>query len=1364
MKENKEHILVEPSDGKTYLPLYDFFIALKQNNFLVTPKQIIDSNSIVDRYSENVKNEHELCNYLSPIFANSQEEQIQFKEIFEQYFKEAIKQPEPTPVKRWQKIPGHFKKHWGKYALVLLLTILVVIIINRLKPIPVPRPSIFISANFSDLGVKGLKNPVASNPNSQIEVQLHIGDQLADTVPGLTLKSKFNWGDNTAGDTLRYHIYNAEGYFTITVYVDVYLKNTFQFADTADAVVGICFESKGISIRNVSGKDSIKINEQVKLEAVSTGKKPDSILWTSVKNKKLVENGYGKELIISFDKEGMQPVYCTPIYDSADSPCTAQSSISFFVYDPKPKPQIIFSVPAGANSIAPKYKIKQNWLYLLGTLAIISLFFTVFFALRWNRSKKNTASDNKLIQEEYEKLIQSFSGKTGTADLPFLNKNYLPLPEPEIGDVARQMRKRINDDASYLHLQKTIARAIENSGFFQPVLSSRTQQSEYLVLIDENNSKSQQVKLFEYLLELLAKQNVFIEKYYYQQEPKLCYCTTQPNGISLEKLSEKYPKHVLLIFGDAYQLIYQHYPVMDSSYLQLLRRWQYKAVVTPVSFLDWGNKEKKALLDELPVLPVDIPGQILLLQKLFEEEINIIAGLKQYSKNFYETEMIDFEDVDELYVYCENAAWANVSGGGKYSNILFQWIAALAVYPKIQWQLTIAIGKAIMDKYGKSHEMNFTSLLRIARIKWMKDGKFPDYSRLDLLKNLSKENEVIARETILTVLNEIPEADLNTHHFAYEEKETQRLINEFNLYAYDPVKYAAYKKSRELVAQLWHNSKITDIPVQTYIENKDLKWDTIINKPVTRGELVLPGENIPVQKYFGDGPVQNTFLTRFYLWCTSISSLLFLTSLIGGIILLVLNFTGNKKITPFTYEQSFNKEIKFNYTDTSGSKLVNNVVLTVDTALTNLYTNKLSTLLLLVNDSLKRVSVTVDDDIIFDTVTNLLHDAYTIALIKNKITDTVQPIDTAKIILASLPVNLHEIWQGKTSNRLINIDLRKKIIYYSTGGTSTYGIYPISIVTKTKLGAYKIVSTTNRGSSVMFIRKVNNISFEFSGCRMLVQDKAEIEKINESNCGNFDVMSLYYDTEVPTFIYLPVIALNGQPKPLALSEYKKLSGIIANAGSKAGNPEVELRNNLGYLVKYTNTFIAKYLLNAGVTIKATDVYNRIIDENSINPFRRSLFTVYYNAVEPPAEKKDVDQDKDVKQDNAPNNNTSQAKKILWVDDNPNNNSSLIDYLKKASYSVDIVNDNETALNFISKNNYEIIITDIGRDKESANGIDLLNKLPAKISKEDVIIYTSPIEEKKYSGQLKKMGYYQVIIRAADLIEIVNKRLIRQSTK
>ncbi len=1366
MKGNNGHITDEFAEGKEYLPLNDFYINLKQNGFLVTPKQVVDSNMLIQHYSAIVKNDHELCNYLSPIFANNQDEQIQFKQIFEQYFDPSHKDKDvfikPT---FWQKLIRHLKKHWWKYVLSIALVIATLIYFLR-RPTLSSRPAISITASVAGTN---LDKEITTQNKRLVKAVLHIKNAVSDSTNNIKLKTKYNWGDNTNADKISYHTYHSEGIFTITAYADVWYRGYRQYTDTINTTIAICFRDDSIHIAPLAENDSVRVGREVALKAIVKSKMPFKVQWTDFAGNSTVKFRPAETTAFyTFSKEGQQTIYCTAVSDSANSPCSARDSISFFVYDPKPKPQILFSASQNAKTIRPKYKVKQWWFYTLGLLTLASLFLTSFFALKWNRTKKNTKEEDDAIQQEYQNLLQSFTGKSGPAVLPFSNKNYLPLPEEQLSEVARQMRRRISDDTTYLNVEKTIYKAINNAGFFSPVKAYRTQQSEYLVLIDENHLNSQQVKLFDYLLELFSKQNVFITKYYYRTEPKSCYNTEEPGGISLEKLSEKYPRHVLLIFGDAYQLIYQLYPVIDSSYLRIINHWQYKAVLTPVSFLDWGNKEKKILLEELPVFPVDIPGQLLLMQKLFGEEINVLAELQPYSKGFYETAMVDFEDIDELYSYCKTASWANIEDDRKYNNILFQWIAALAVYPKIQWELTLAIGKAIMDKYSRGSDLNFTTLLRIARIKWMADGQFPNYTRLELLKRLSRENEIIARETILAVLREIPETDLTNDHFAYEEKETQRLINEFNLYAYDPVKYAPYKRSKDLVGEMWRNKQMTDSPAKTYIENEDLEWKTLINKPPEPGEQKLPATNIPVNDYFGNAPAASGGLSKIYLLATRIFAVLFLLSLTGLAALAVLNFSSNKNISPFTKQEPYNAAIVFHYTDTTGYKAPEQVVLNIDTLNSTLVNYKPDTVLVPVDDAVKHVSVSVNDNTPFDTTMKIASDAYNITIFRNNEIEPVKPSDTTdQNKVAVLPASLHEIWQGKTlTNQLVNIDLRKKLIYYSTGDVNTYGTYPISLVTLTKTGAYKIVSFVSGGAKVFFIRTVTPTTFQLSVCPQLATDTTTVKQMDESYCNNFHRMELYYDYNIVSNIYLPVIALNGQARSLQINEANKIGNILnTRYNPKEYKIVAALSSNSRFLSAYKTTDILKYVVKARLTIDIKDISAGVITATNANPFQRSFLTLSYKAIGTmQGNLNGIDSalsntPNTSQYSNQANQSAQKAGDILWLDENPGEEKAVEGELEKMHLTVDLAEKNESALNYLSKNNYGlIVIKNISKTAKFENGIELLKKLSPIIPKNNVVIYISRNDVQTYSKEISSLGFYQVVTTSTELMNAIKKHI------
>jgi len=972
---NQHHTAAGIVNGDLQLPLYDFFISLKLNGFLVTPAQIADSHLVIAQYAGLVANEADLCDYLSPLFANNEEEQVKFHEIFNQNFNKSVTGKLATDSNQ-QNIAEFLKKHWWKLVLGAVIIAATWLIFRIKDDSAVKLDRLYLRGNYEEIG--GTYNDgIIINNKEKLQVYPQTDDRRRDSIYQIKLVTSYDWGDNSGIDSSGTHLYAKKGVYRLLAFVNVYYGAHFKYADTLWEKVKVCDETNKLEVLAWPQSDSVKIGENVRLTAHVDGRKPDSIRWSQG------NQWLGSDSIFnrSFSTEGQQQITCTAVYDSAGSPCSLEKRINLVVYDPD-KPILNASIykTANANPVLLKSKVKPWWFFLTGGLFLLSFAGMILFG-KWNRkAKKKVALQQDETARRYEELVSGFSGKKPPFDLPFRGKNGLPWSEPGLNEVAWQMRRRIEDEATYLHLQKTIHRSIRSGGFFQPVKVPRTLQSEWLVLIDETNTNNQQVKLFEYLVELLRKQNVFIDKFYYREEPGHCYNVFEPAGISLEKLHEKFPLHILLIFGNAYQLIYKHYPIFDRAYLQVIRRWKYKAIMTPVPVQDWGQKEKNVLSEELPVIPVDVYGQLLLMQRLFSGESIGVADLNEFRDKYYRVAPVDFEEIDDLYTYCNYAAWARMPGDDQASNILFQWIAALALYPRIRWEIIIATGKTILEKYGKSDELNFTNLLRIARIKWMSEGRFPDYTRLELLKKLKIDNEVIGRKTILALLNEIPDQEINADHFVYEEKQVQRIINEFNLFAYDPVEYASYEGSKEIFERLWKEKKILDAPAKVYLKNEEKEWRTLVNKPSDKNGEETAKDNVPLEEYFDEPREDSAGLKKWKLWVGFAISILFLGSLLGLIFLTIVNFLNTNYFATFTYKKELLQKVAFVFKDSSYAKGIYETSIRIDTTQINLVKDTGVSLIVPFDDSAKRITVTVNGQAVFDSSMHIDHDGYTVSL------------------------------------------------------------------------------------------------------------------------------------------------------------------------------------------------------------------------------------------------------------------------------------------------------------------------------------------------------------------------------------------------
>src|SRR4030095_5861954 len=110
----------------------------------------------------------------------------------------------------------------------------------------------------------------------------------------------------------------------------------------------------------------------------------------------------------------------------------------------------------------------------------------------------------------------------------------------------------------------------------------------------------------------------------------------------------------------------------------------------------------------------------------------------------------------------------------------------------------------------------------------IEEGSFPGSLRLSLLKELTTENEIIARRTMLNLMSESDKL-IDVHSFSYEEKMMQKYTDSFVLYANDHTKNDPYKKDAEKFMDLWRENALADIPLRIYLQNPNHQWKTPIN-------------------------------------------------------------------------------------------------------------------------------------------------------------------------------------------------------------------------------------------------------------------------------------------------------------------------------------------------------------------------------------------------------------------------------------------------------------------------------------------------------------------------------------------------------
>ena len=142
----------------------------------------------------------------------------------------------------------------------------------------------------------------------------------------------------------------------------------------------------------------------------------------------------------------------------------------------------------------------------------------------------------------------------------------------------------------------------------------RTRPAEYLFLIDYTAFADHHHHLFELLHRELLKNTVYVERFYYNGDMRVCWNEKHPRGIALEKLAARYADYRLFLFGDGEKMIRPAGGGLQG-WAQVFSQWSDRALLTPRPAAAWSHDELR-LAEQFVLLPSNMAG---LLQAMREK-------------------------------------------------------------------------------------------------------------------------------------------------------------------------------------------------------------------------------------------------------------------------------------------------------------------------------------------------------------------------------------------------------------------------------------------------------------------------------------------------------------------------------------------------------------------------------------------------------------------------------------------------------------------------------------------------------------------------------------------------------------------------
>jgi CheY-like chemotaxis protein len=124
---------------------------------------------------------------------------------------------------------------------------------------------------------------------------------------------------------------------------------------------------------------------------------------------------------------------------------------------------------------------------------------------------------------------------------------------------------------------------------------------------------------------------------------------------------------------------------------------------------------------------------------------------------------------------------------------------------------------------------------------------------------------------------------------------------------------------------------------------------------------------------------------------------------------------------------------------------------------------------------------------------------------------------------------------------------------------------------------------------------------------------------------------------------------------------------------------------------------------------------------------------------------------------------TKKRRVLWVDDNPKNNSFLLQRLDERGFTVDLALSTEEGVRLFSENSYLLVVSDMARrenGKERATaGLSLLREIRKDNSDMPVVFFTSTASARKHKKEALDQGASGITSSVTELWELIADNLV-----
>jgi formylglycine-generating enzyme required for sulfatase activity len=422
-----------------------------------------------------------------------------------------------------------------------------------------------------------------------------------------------------------------------------------------------------------------------------------------------------------------------------------------------------FTIPVGDERVRLPYKTLEydpvtaeknlNWAsWLLLALAALA---AGWYWWRWMR-RKAPEPDRPRPDASDASTPETANSDRPPYYIPWRDAAKHLRPAREQYRFADALRLRQQSEDQNLDFAATLRATLERGGYPTLRYRTRTRPTEYLFMVDEQLPGHHQARLFRHLAETLRGQDVVLEMVWYDPDLRRCWGQDLPQGVPPEQLRRYFPQHRLVLLGDGHALLdaYADAPRLRPGAAQWLNGWPQRLLLTPQAPAAWNWREA-VLYQYFGLYPADLRG---LLDAAGFVEGGLDAEDLPPTFEDWKTRQLALRRPETNPEY---QTWRTLEQHdaylAPYGPALRRWWMAAAVHPDPEWEITLAIGRAL--DITPTHDR----LLALSRIPALREGRLHPGLRRAMLRQLPPDDEMAARRAVLEELEAVQHLTEGSH-------------------------------------------------------------------------------------------------------------------------------------------------------------------------------------------------------------------------------------------------------------------------------------------------------------------------------------------------------------------------------------------------------------------------------------------------------------------------------------------------------------------------------------------------------------------------------------------------------------------------